>query len=208
MRNHQHHIIPKSRGGTNEPWNFQEKNAYDHAFDHAVDFVLFDNAPVFDCRHEAWTLLPDDLRNAVREKLSDKMRERFKHQKGENHPQYGLRGEHSVSYGRRHTPESCQKMSLANKGKPKSKEHVEKIKSRPVSQETRQKISEIKKGTTQSKETREKISQATKGIPKTEEHKKKISEASMGNQRWLGRKHSEETRRKMSEAAKNRKKNA
>ena len=194
MRNHQHHIVPKSRGGSDDPWNFQEKNAYDHAFDHAVDFVLFDEAPVFDCRHEAWPLLPEDLRDAVKAKLSEHMRNLFAHQKGENHPQYGLRGEESVNYGRKHTQESRKKMSLALKGKPKSEEH-------------KAKIGDIHRGKNISSEQREKISQAHKGVPKSEEHKRKISEASMGNQRWLGRKHSEETRRKMSEAAKNRKKN-
>lgn len=193
MRNHQHHIVPRSRGGSDDPWNFQEKNAYDHAFDHAVDFVLFDNAPVFDCRHEAWPLLPEDLRDAVRAKLSEHMRDLFAHQKGENHPQYGLRGEESVNYGRKHSREAREKMSLALKGKPKSEEH-------------KAKIGDIHRGKVISNEQREQISAALKGIPKSEEHKKKISEASMGNQRWLGRKHSEETRRKMSEAAKNRKK--
>jgi hypothetical protein len=36
--------------------------------------------------------------------------------------------------------------------------------------------------------------------PRTEEHKKKLSEAKMGNKYWLGKKHSPETRKKMSEA--------
>jgi hypothetical protein len=64
---HLHHIIPRSRGGTDDYTEF--KSEYDHAYDHALDFVLFDHAPVFDCRHEAWPLLPDNLREAVRSKL-------------------------------------------------------------------------------------------------------------------------------------------
>jgi len=194
MKTHKHHVVAKSRGGSDEWWNFEEKDAYQHAYDHAVDFVLFDNAPVFDCRHEAWPLLPEDLKEIVKTKLSYLMRKRFKHQKGENHPLYGLRGEKAVCYGRRHTAEALEKMSQAKKGKPKSKEHVQKItemlKNRPPA----------------SLETRKKLSEALKERPKSEEHKQKISEASMGNQRWLGRKHSEETKRKMSESAKNRKK--
>lgn len=193
MRKHQHHRVPKSRGGTDEPWNFHEKDPYEHAYDHALDFVLFDNAPVFDCRHEAWPLLPEDLRQLVRKKLSDRMKELVKDQKGEKHPCYGMRGEKSPSFGRKRTEESRKKMSLAQKGKPKTEEH-------------KAKIGEIHKGKTISNEQREKLSKALKGVPKSEDHKRKISEASMGNQRWLGRKHSEETRRKMSEAAKNRKK--
>ena len=194
MKIHKHHAVAKSRGGSDEWWNFEEKDAYQHAYDHAVDFVLFDHAPVFDCRHEAWPLLPDNLKEAVRAKLSSQMRAMFSHQKRENHPQFGLRGEQSVNYGRRHTPESREKMSVALKGKPKSKEHIEKI------------VENLRSRPPKSLETREKLSKTLRGRPKSDEHKQKISEASMGNQRWLGRKHSEETKRKMSEAAKNRKK--
>ena len=43
-----------------------------------------------------------------------------------------------------------------------------------------------------------------KGKRHTEESKKKMREAAKGNKRWLGKKHSEETKRKMSEAAKKR----
>ena len=64
---HLHHIIPRSRGGTDS--YVEWKSEYDHAYDHALDFVLFDNAPVFDCRHTAWPLLPADLQEAVRDKL-------------------------------------------------------------------------------------------------------------------------------------------
>lgn len=191
---HQHHIVPKSRGGGNEPWNFHEKDAYDHAYDHALDFVLFENAPVFDCRHEAWPLLPEDLKQLVREKLSLKMKELVKNQKGKNHPQYGIRGEQSPNFGRKHTLASRQKMSLALRGKPKSEEHRQKI------------IENLKARGPVSDETKAKISKSSRGVPKSEEHKEKISETLKGNQRWLGRKHSEETRRRMSEAAKNRRK--
>ena len=66
---HKHHIIPKSRGGTDDDWNMRELSSYDHAYEHALDYVLFDHAPRFDFRHEAWPLLPEDLKEAVRNKL-------------------------------------------------------------------------------------------------------------------------------------------
>jgi len=69
MGTHIHHIIPRSRGGTDDKWNLVELDPYTHAYEHALDFVLFDCAPVFDCRHEAWPLLPNDLQVAVRSKL-------------------------------------------------------------------------------------------------------------------------------------------
>jgi hypothetical protein len=195
MRTHKHHKVAKSRGGVDEWWNLEEKGAYDHAYDHAVDFVLFDNAPVFDCRHEAWPLLPSDLQHAVRLKLSQFAKELFADQVGEKNPMYGRRGAANPRYGRKHSPESRAKMSSALKNKPKSEEHIQKI------------VESLKARPPKSAETREKLSKSLKGRPKSEEHKQKLSEAAMGNQRWLGRKHSEETRRKMSEAAKNRKKN-
>jgi len=68
---HVHHKIPRSRGGTDDEWNLVEMDPYTHAYEHALDFVLFEHAPVFDCRHEAWPLLPLNLQLAVREKLRE-----------------------------------------------------------------------------------------------------------------------------------------
>jgi hypothetical protein len=60
---HTHHPIARSRGGTD---NYVENvDPYTHCFNHAVDWLLFDNAPRFDFRHEAWPLMPEDLREAV-----------------------------------------------------------------------------------------------------------------------------------------------
>ena len=62
---HVHHKIPRSRGGTDDEWNLVEVDPYTHAYEHALDYVLFDHAPQFDFRHEAWPLLPEDLKEAV-----------------------------------------------------------------------------------------------------------------------------------------------
>lgn len=67
-KRHRHHVIPQSRGGTDD--YVEWKTPYDHAYDHAVDFVLFEQAPMFDCRHEGWPRLPQDLREAVRRELA------------------------------------------------------------------------------------------------------------------------------------------
>ena len=50
-RTHTHHKIPVSRGGTGDEWNLVEVDPYTHAYEHALDFVLFDHAPKFDYRH-------------------------------------------------------------------------------------------------------------------------------------------------------------
>jgi hypothetical protein len=76
MRKHIHHIIPKSRGGTDEEWNLVSEDAYDHAYNHALDFVLFDSAPWFDHRHESYSLLPKDLKEAISKECSKRATER------------------------------------------------------------------------------------------------------------------------------------
>ena len=78
-----------------------------------------------------------------------------------------------------------------------------------VSEETRGKLSEGKKGNTnmlgktQSKETRKKIGEANKGKTHSEETRKKIGEAKKGDKHpMFGKTHSDETRQKLSEANK------
>lgn len=65
---------------------------------------------------------------------------------------------------------------------------------RPLTEETRKKISESLIGREMSQESRKKMSESKKGISFTEEHKKKISEGQ------LGKKYSEETKKKISES--------
>ena len=61
-----HHPVAQSRGGDDS--YTVDLSEYDHAYTHAVDFVLFDHAPRFDFRMPAWPLLPLDLKEAVLEK--------------------------------------------------------------------------------------------------------------------------------------------
>ena len=65
-----HHVIPRSRNGPDDEWNLIELSDYDHAYEHAIDFVLFECAPWFDCRQPGWPLLPNDLSEAVRKEQS------------------------------------------------------------------------------------------------------------------------------------------
>lgn len=107
-------------------------------------------------------------------------------------------GKNNPFFGKRHTPETKQKISDATRGEKNfmfGKHH---------SETTRQKISEARKGQRDSEETRRKKSESHKGeknywfgkhLPKAA--KRKISEANKGHTRWVGRKHTEESKRKM-----------
>mgnify|MGYP001448989491 CR=1 FL=1 len=89
--------------------------------------------------------------------------------------------------GRKHTPESIEKIRKANTGKKHTPEAIEKIRiaseNRKHSAETKEYLSKIKKG--------------KKLPPPSDETKRKISESLVGNQRTLGYKHSEESKEKM-----------
>lgn len=106
-----------------------------------------------------------------------------------------------------------EKISKGNKGKKKP----------PISEDTRNKLSEAGKRRKHSEETKKKISDGNKGKKFSEETKKKISEATKGRTPWnkgkklpsyseeykeqmriikTGTKHSEEAKKKMSEARK------
>lgn len=113
-------------------------------------------------------------------------------------------------------PETLKKMSDARKGKPAHN------KGKKMSMEQRQKLSEARKGRKHSEETKEKLSESCRGRVLSEEHKRKIGESNKGKPRQTkeglerlkkmqqerkgkpGKKHSEETRKKISEATKGR----
>jgi hypothetical protein len=157
---HKHHSIPRSRGGTDEDWNLVEVDPYTHAYEHALDFVLFEHSPRFDFRHEAWPLLPPDLQAAVRFEASKRQSERTV--SDETRKKMAVAAiERGVPWeGREHlSDEHKEKIAKALKGKKKSPQHVENFKKAvkgrkapnegvPHTDETKRKISEAKKGST------------------------------------------------------------
>lgn len=117
-----------------------------------------------------------------------------------------------------HTPEVLQRMSESMKGKntgPKSAEHraklaearrkwkltdeqKERIKAdkKPVSEETRKKLSEAGKGRVHSEETKKKMSDAQKGIPRPSPSPESIEKRAEKNR---GKKRTEEQKQRMRE---------
>lgn len=106
------------------------------------------------------------------------------------------RQRHSVANrGKKRTPEHIEKMRQVHLGTKHSPEHIEKIRAkmkvRVFTEEHRSKISASQKGRKFSDETREKMRQAALGRKLSPEHKEKIREASRG------RLVSEETKEKL-----------
>ena len=127
-----HHRIARSRVGTVEVWNLVDWSEYTHAYEHAVDYVLFPEACGFDFRMPAWPLLPEDLRQACRKERARRMSERSiseetRRKVGESSRQRMLNG-------------LAKRAGAGNAGKTKADEH-------------KRKISQSQKGRTQGKLT-------------------------------------------------------
>ena len=159
---HIHHTIPKSRGGTNEQWNLTEVDPYTHAYEHALDFVLFDSAPRFDFRHEAWPLLPEDLQKAVRNEASHRQSNRQISEETREKMRASAKERELPWAGKeRLSEEHKEKISKALQGKKKTPQHVE----------------NFRKAVTGRKAP-------NKGIAHSEETKRKIAEANRGRTPW------------------------
>ncbi len=70
---HIHHVIPRSRGGTDEPTNLVEIDFIEHARLHAEDYLQ--GGPSFDFRQPGWSFLEDELREKVLACHSEKVRQ-------------------------------------------------------------------------------------------------------------------------------------
>lgn len=117
MTDHLHHIVPRSKGGSNDPSNLMRLNPYDHALIHALDYL--DGGPQFDFRHQAWLLLPEEIRHKCRKECAKRMQEReisptTRKKIGRSSRERMLAGLAAVA-------------GSGNKGKSKSEEHKEKI---------------------------------------------------------------------------------
>lgn len=108
------------------------------------------------------------------------------------------------SRGRKLTDETKRKLADASRGRIPSDEVRQKISERrkgiPVSEETREKLRVANLGKKASEETKQKMSQSRQNI--SDETRLKLSQSRMGNKNALDSKHSEETRKKVSEASK------
>ena len=154
----------------------------------------------------------------VSEKTRQKLREAHKGTKGFHHSKETKCKLSDVNKGKKHSKETRLKMSESLKGKcvwigkkrsvetrlkmSESRKGNTNCLGRILSEETRLKISEGNKGKKRSEEIRCKLSEAHQRVLLSVIYRCKLSESLKGNTHWLGRKHSEETKHKMSEASK------
>lgn len=125
------------------------------------------------CEHNCGTTSTKFDWALVRGKRYEKKRENFIMLCKKCHHAYdkiARYGEDHPMYGKHHTTETKKKMSNSSK-------HLSPNLGKKASQETREKMSKVRKGVPKTEEHKRKISAANRGIPKTEEHKRKISEA-------------------------------
>jgi 5-methylcytosine-specific restriction endonuclease McrA len=144
-----HHIIPKSLGGSNKKENLVKLTAREHFICHWLLTKMVNHTKY---KYQMWNafscMLYRETAEQVRYKVTGRIFENIKKEgsliksikfSGEGNPRYGVRGKDHPSFGKLASSETKQKQSIAHSGKSRSLE-------------SRQKQSEKTKGRTQSME--------------------------------------------------------
>lgn len=181
-----HHIVPRCLRGTNNSENLVSLTVYDHIKAHFFLAKALGNEKngllkAFECMCKIHLPSVSELERVDLEQIKGWSRLR--------------------DISRKHSLSTKRKISRNTTGK-------KKVRTKPVSLETKIKISEARKGTVFTQEHRERISEAKKGKPgsftghkHSEETKKQMSLAHTGCRgNFLGRYHSEESKEKMKKA--------
>jgi group I intron endonuclease len=134
-----------------------------------------------DKREIDWINKYDSYYNGLNSDLGGKGRRGYKHS---DETKEKLR---KINFGKKHTEESKMKISQSSKN---------------MSEETREKIRNKSKGRRHTEETKLMIGNLNRGRKLTEEQKLKVSNANIGNKKRLGKYHSDETKKKISESKK------
>ncbi len=190
-----HHIHPKAFGGSNAKSNLVKLTAREHFIIHHLLWRIHGDGPM----GYAFSMMVNGG-SKKDYKITSKHYESARIANSAS-----LKG-NNYNLGKKHSPETKQKISDANKGRkgrkrsPETKQKISDAnKGRKRSPETKQKISDANKGRKRSPETKQKISDANKGRKHTTESKQKMSDANKGNKYCLGRNYSKETIQKMSD---------
>jgi len=178
----QHHILPICIGGTNHKDNLVYLTPEEHLIAHLLLIKIYNDPKLIYAAK--W------MTNRVK-----------------NNKEYGwLRKKHSeIMSNRIISNETKQKMSIAQKNRPKDVQDRITYAQQNRSPETRKNMSDAHMGHIVSDETKEKIRNANIGRRHTEETKQKMSASRSGEKNHsFGKSPTQETRLKMKESAKNR----
>ena len=192
-----HHIVPKCMGGEDEEETLIDLFAREHFIAHKL--LAEENEGNYklvaawwrmcnwqDHNKEFYEPTPEEYetaRIAFREAHSKAM-------SGENHPNYGKKGELSTNWGKHFSEEHRRKIGEGNKGK-------------IVSQESRERMSRAQKGKRRSEESCRKQSEIAKRLWENEEYRTRQIERMTGdNNPFYGKTHTEETKQLLRERRK------
>lgn len=176
-KKHKHHVNPRHKGGTDDPDNIIELDFIEHARIHAERFLSGQDG-WFDCRHEGWPYLSENLRELVKKRMGEINRQNT----GERHGSFG-RNIHSQEFRARRS------MEMMGEGNPmygRERPDVrERLLNDPPSKrpEVREKIRQSALGRVMSEETKRKISASNKGKPKSLEMRQRLSASLTGKKR-------------------------
>ena len=198
-----HHILPKSLGGTNDSTNLVKLTAREHFICHLLLPKMVTGIYKRNMSFALWSMITMDHSTArSRYKINSKMFQTIKTQVSQ--------AKSDLHKGKLVSEETRKKMSESRKG------HSGPNKGKAMSVEQKQKLSKAHTGKIISQLTVDKILESRKGYKHSEETKKKISEGQIGkimpaktdaqkkivSEKLKGRIMSDETKRKMSESRK------
>lgn len=143
-----------------------------------IEVCLIDD---LDNREIYWINKCDSFNYGLNSDLGGKGRRGFKHS---DKTKEKLR---KINFGKKHTEDTKMKISQASKN---------------ISEETREKKRNASKGRKHTEETKLMIGNLNRGRKLTEEQKLKVSKANIGNKKMLGKHHSNETKKKISDSKK------
>jgi hypothetical protein len=172
---HQHHIVPKHAGGTDDPSNLIKLTIEEHAEAHRI---LWEQHGRIEDKL-AWLMLAgktDEAETARIELARETQNRRWSIPEARQKQSERMKG-NSYGVGREWVPtvETKGRISAAQKERYKQNPHL-RIRSLHT-EETKRKISESKKGTRLTEETKQKISDANTGRKQTDYQKQRAREA-------------------------------